>query len=302
MTVFVILPIFLIVFAGWLMKKARVADDAWFDVLNRFAYYVALPAVIVSSLWGINFLSREILDAALLSLLTILLFSLAVFLALSLFKIGNNLKSALFITATAGNTIYMGFPLVKLGYGEAYFATGALVGAIYLIIPLLLSIFIIRFWSSKEHHLLTEIAYFLKNPLVISFAIGVILSFLRLEGPLALAFKEAILMLGATASPAALFALGGFMQGRFLKENIKLTAFAVFLKMIGFLVFLKIVNYFWQIEDFKVFALLGSMPVAVTAFIIAERFKLQSDLVANAILVSTILSFILVPIVMMIFP
>jgi predicted permease len=49
--------------------------------------------------------------------------------------------------------------------------------------------------------------------------------------------------------------------------------------------------------DLRVLILLSSMPVAVTTFVIAERFNLDKALVGNTILVSTILSFIVAPLI-----
>ena len=110
--------IFLIVLSGWLLRKFKIVTDDWVHILNVFAYYVSLPALIVASFWEINFLSKESWNIIFLSLLTLGLFSLAVFILLHFIQINKNLKTAIFLTATVGNTIYMGFPLVELGFGK----------------------------------------------------------------------------------------------------------------------------------------------------------------------------------------
>lgn len=298
MNLLIILPIFLIVLAGWLFKKFKIEADDWTGVLNKFVYYVSLPAIIAVSLWDIDFLNPDYLRTISYGFSTIFLFSSAVFIFLSFLKISRDKKAAIFLTATTGNTVYMGFPLVELSYGKISYLSGALIGTIYLIVPILISIFVIRFWHSKEHKLLKELYEFFKNPLVISVFFGIVLGLLRLDYPFFLALKKSLSMLGATASPVALFALGGFLYGKFLKKNLGLLALSSFLKIFGFALFIIALNLFlFKIPNLKIFVLQAVMPVAVTTFVISEKFRLDSNLVANSIFISTILSFIVAPII-----
>lgn len=300
-TFLISLPIFLIVLSGWLCKKFKIADEQWIHVLNVFAYYISLPALIIASFWDIDFLSGESWKIIFLSFFTLALFSLAVFILISFIRISKNLKTAVFLTATVGNTIYMGFPLVELGFGKEYLPSGALVGTIYLVVPILVSIFIIRYWHNKEHDVKREIFAFVQNPLMISVFIGVILSFLKIfsiDNFLIFAVKKSVSMLGATASPIALFTLGAFLYGRFLKKDLGLAFFVSFLKTVCFpAAIFAIFYYFFKFDNFQILTLLSSMPVAVTTFVIAEKFHLNKELVGNSLFISTVLSFIIAPIV-----
>ena len=206
------------------------------------------------------------------------------------------------MTAVTGNTIYMGFPLVELSFGKGYLPAGTLIGTIYLIIPLLISIFVIRYWHNREHKLSKELAEFVKNPLIISTVAGIALSFLKIDFPAIDGFKKSLLMLGATASPVALFVLGGFLYGKFFKKDLGLVACSSILKLAAFPVFIAAVYfYLFKVSNFQVAALLASMPTAVTTFVISEKFKLNSALVGNVILASTILSFIVAPLIVYLF-
>ncbi len=304
-TFLITLPIFLIVLSGWLLRKFKIATEEWVHILNIFAYYVSLPALIVASFWDINFLSRESWNIIFLSLLTLGLFSLVVFIILHFTRINKDLKTAIFLTTTVGNTIYMGFPLVELGFGKESIPTGALIGVIYLVVPILISIFIIRYWHDKEHNVAKEILAFIQNPLMISVFVGIAISlffgFLKIaliDNFLIFAVKKSIFMLGTTASPIALFTLGAFLYGKFLKKDLGLVFFISFLKIICFpiIVFITLF-YFFKPESSQILILLSSMPVAVTTFVIAEKFHLDKELVGNSLFISTALSFIVAPII-----
>ncbi len=311
MSVFLIsLPIFLIIFSGWLLKKYKIVTNDWIHILNNFAYYVSLPALIIGSFWEIDFSSYQSLRLIFWSLLIVILFSLAIFVLLSLFKISKSLKAAIFLGATVGNTLYIGFPLVELGFGKDYLPAAALIGVIFLIIPLLIVIALIQYWYCRGDCLKKELAGFLKNPLVISALVGVLLSFVEIDyppmvsgvEPLIGGIKKSIAMLGATASPVALFALGAFMYKRFLKKDLGKAFFVSALKMIVAPAIVLIGSlYFYDNGDLKILTFLAAMPVAVSTFVIAERFNLDKDLIGNSIIISTILSFIVAPLILFLF-
>ncbi len=303
MSVFLIsLPIFLIILSGWLLKKFKVVNDDWVHILNNFAYYVSLPALIVGSFWEIDFSSHQSLRLILWSLLVVVLFSLVIFILLSFFKISKSLKAAIFLGATVGNTIYMGFPLVELGFGKDYLPSAALIGVIFLIIPLLIVIALIQYWHCRDDCFKKELIGFLKNPLVISALVGVALSFIKIDYSFIGGIKKSVAMLGATASPVALFALGAFMYKGFLGKDLGKVLLVSVLKMIvapAIVIFGSL--YFYNNGDLKILTFLAAMPVAVSTFVIAERFDMDKDLIGNSIIISTILSFIIAPLIIYLF-
>lgn len=296
MPIVISLPIFLIVAAGWFMKKIKIVDDQWIKILNAFTYYVSLPAIIISSLWDINLRNIEFIKLIIFSLLSFAFFAAVIFLVLHFLPIDKKSKAAIFLASTAGNTVYMGFPIIESVLGKSKIPSAAVVSIIYLIPSLILSIFIVRLWYNKEHSVAKELYAFIKNPLVISSIIGIFLSMTYMSGEVVLAVKKTFSLLGATASPTALFILGAFLYGKFLKKDLHLVVFSVILKMIVFPI-LVLMTYFYIYKPFtlKVPFILSAMPVAVTAFVIAEKFDLDSDLIGNSILISTAVSFVLIP-------
>ncbi len=298
MSFLVSFPIFVIIAGGWLAKKAGIIKEDGIRSLNNFTYFISLPALIAVSLWGVDFLNYHNLKTIQLGLVTILAFSALILIILSFTKLSNSKKIAVFLIAASGNTVYMGFPMVQSHLGEAFVPACTLIGITYLIVPLLISIFVIRYWHDKEHNLLKELVEFIKNPLVISTIIGIGLSFIRIDNIIIDSIKKTLLMLGATASPIALFALGGFLHGKLVKDKMGFVMLSSILKVIIFPLFVAAISLLvFKSGDPKTAILLSSMPVAVTAFVISEKFRLDGALVGNAILVSTILSFLIIPIV-----
>lgn len=294
------LPIFFIILAGYLFKRFKIINNEWVHILNGFAYYVSLPAFIIVSLWSIDFWQKDIWGTALFSLAAIFVFSLLVFVILYFLKIRPTLKVAIFLSTTLGNTIYMGAPVIEFGLGKESVAKGALVAVVFLLVPLIISTLIIKYWHDRKHSISKQFLNFLKDPFVISAILGILLSFVGFNFPIVKQIKAAFFMLALTASPVALFALGGFLESKFLKKDLGLVLTISFIKIIAFpfLIFI----FFWhrvEIGDFGIYALLSAMPVAVSAFVIAEEFNLEKDMIANAILFSTIISFVVIPIILL---
>ncbi|OGM97198.1 hypothetical protein A2532_02745 [Candidatus Wolfebacteria bacterium RIFOXYD2_FULL_48_11] len=67
------------------------------------------------------------------------------------------------------------------------------------------------------------------------------------------------------------------------------------------LVVFGIYAYFAKGVSAEIPVLLATMPVAVTTFVIAEKFKLNTALVGNAIVFATLMSFITAPIILLLF-
>ena len=301
-TILISLPVFLIIFAGWLFRKTKIADKNWVHVLNGFAYYIALPALIISSFWYVNFSNPKTWILIAETTAMIVLFSGLVFAILALFKINKKLKTTILLGSIVGNTVFIGYPLVLMNFGQQYILQSSLIGSFLLVIPIILVIIFIQLnRQTEKSSMKKEIIGLIKNPLILSIVFGIILSFFNLEYKIFESFEKTIALLGATASPVALFALGAFLHGQ-SRKNLEWSLLISFFKMILLPTIAVVISLFiFKNNDIKVLSLLSCMPVAVTTFVIAEKFDLDKELIGDSILLSTIFSFIIAPIVISFF-
>jgi predicted permease len=291
----IVLPIFLIIGLGFALRHFKVLQPDWVHVLNGFAYYVSLPAIILVSFWQIDWRSAQVLTLVGTNVLAIVVFSALLLIALSYAKISAKLKAALFMTALTGNTVYMGFPLVGGAFSAQYFSgiVGAATG--HLVLGIVFSVLAAEFFVVKSKNISKYFKDFFTNPLMMALILGIILSLLNIKVSDANIIQKTLTMLAVTASPVALFALGAFMHGKFLKHHASLAGIAVILKLIAFpiiiLVVFKLLNLA-VIPNNTISALVASMPTAVTAFVIAEKYKLDESYVTNVILLGTAASLV----------
>ncbi len=293
-TLTIVLPIFIVVFFGYLAKRFNIVKPEWIHVLNNFVFYVSLPAIILVSFWQVNWLESSVWKSVGLNMLALALFSAVVLGGLALTKLSKKLKAAIYLTSVFGNTIYMGLPIaggiagVRLYPHVIAAATGHMVfGSIFGIV--VTDIYVSRPKSLKQYLL-----SYSKNPLIISLFVGIIFSILQLNHPDFNIIKKPIAMVGATASPIALFVLGSFLCGKFVKKHFNLSLLSVALKLVIFPLCMFGIFTLLKVQDITrdISLILAAMPAAVTCFIIAEQYELEESLVANSIVMSTVLSLV----------
>jgi predicted permease len=288
----IVLPIFLIISAGFILRWKGVVKAEWVHVLNRFVYYVALPALVLVSFWEINWLDKAMLSLAGWNVLAVLLLAAVLGAVLSLSGLRAKLKAAFFLTVVVGNTVYMGFPLLGAALGRENFGSVVAAATAHLVLGLVLAALAAEFWVVKAKSLRVYVLDFVKNPLVVSLVLGGLLSLTGFRGGPADMIQKPLAMLGATASPVALFALGGFLHGRFYQAHLRLSLLSALLKLAVFPLAMLLLCLWLGLgrQGAAASALIATMPTAVTAFVIAEKYKLDEEFVANSILLSTVLS------------
>ena len=137
----------------------------------------------------------------------------------------------------------------------------------------------------------------LRLPLLWSILLGISLRLLSVKIPWQL--DQSIQQLGAAAIPIALILLGIQLSETSFKPNLKEIILAI-----ARLLLAPAIAYgmgkLLQLEtlSLQVLVLQSAMPTAVNSFVIVSEFGGDKDLVAKAIITSTLMSFITLPIIL----
>ncbi len=130
-----------------------------------------------------------------------------------------------------------------------------------------------------------------KSPLLLSAAAGLGASAVGFEPPQALGtFCD---LLGVTAGPCALFAIGLFMVGKKLRHGLGEVLWVSLLKLVA-----QPLVTWWLAYDLlhlsPVFAasavMMAALPTGALAFVLAQRYEVYIQRSTSVILVSTVLS------------
>lgn len=112
---FVLIALF--VGLGALFRKIEAFPDQTAQVLNMFALYVALPAVILLKVPMLNF-SREMIVPAIVPWVMLVLSATLVLIAGKRFSWSRETIGVLLLVVPIGNTSFMGVPMVNAFFGE----------------------------------------------------------------------------------------------------------------------------------------------------------------------------------------
>ena len=292
-SLFSTLPIFLIVAAGYILTRLRVAQNRWVSPLNNFVYYIALPALTILSLMSLDLTSTTVQAAILLSALMSIVCSIIFAVIACVLPFNQKNQRTIFVTATLGNTIFLGIPLAGALTPSISPTITTTLSIVFFTSALVSTLFILEIWmknAKSGNHLLHSLQ---TNPIIISLILGLILAAIPIPKTLQDFVETPLQLIAQTASPLALFALGSFLAHHTLQEHdLPAIAIASTLKLaILPIIFIAALNIFPTAKDFsQLTILMAATPTAVTAFVLAEKYKLDSKLAAGTILVSTTLS------------
>lgn len=284
-----ILPIFLVIASGSFLKIFKIADERWVSALNSFSYYIAFPALIINSFIS----ARGGLNTGLFfgNAIIMLIVSAVLYAILRIMRIRKETANAYLVCGVFGNFAYLGFPFITSVLPGTETDVSLVIASSLLV---LFSAVLIALEFSKTNKLhLDMLKNLLANPLLISVAIGFF--FFRFGVSFPAPLHKAIIMLANSASPVALVSIGVFLVRKItLRDAFFKTAPLIILKLavIPFLFYLLRPGNI----DFTIPILESAMPVAITPFVLAEKYPMDKDLVLQGIVLTTILSVLTLPV------
>jgi malonate transporter and related proteins len=292
------LPFFALIFCGYGAGRLRLLDETAAAGVNTFVFYFALPAFLfglmssspIGEVVNVPFIGAYVTAS-------LALFALTALVGHRLFEIGRAEAAVQGLAAVLANTGYMGIPLISAVFGRE--AAVPIVVGLTLDGVLMIPLGIVIIESSKgraeglNQTALTTFSALARNPLILSIFAGLAVSTAGLSPPTPLAnFLD---LLGGTAGPCALFALGATLAGRTVAGGTAEISYMTFMKLAlhPAALFITTTVIFAVDSPWATAALLGAaLPIAANVFIVARQYDVYVARTSGAILVSTAVSMI----------
>lgn len=299
-TLLIVLPIFAVVMAGWLARRLDVLGPNATTELNRYVVYLALPALLFDitshahwrDLWQPDFI-------AVFGISTLIVFVLTVAIRLR----GRHLADAAIDGLNAGyaNTAYIGFPITLAVLGQQSLALTTIASIITVCILFGIAIVLIETGLQSEAHALPLISKvvrsLVRNPLLVAPVLGSLVPLCGLE--VSASVETFLKMLGGTASPCALVALGLFLAAKTDRamHTTGATAMLVGLKLVLHpIIAWVLASAVFHLDPTvtRAAVLLAALPTGTGSFMLAEFYGREAAVTSRVILVSTIASVVTV--------
>lgn len=285
-----ILPIFAILAVGYGLQRAGLFDVAAAQVVNRFVFYVAAPALVfgIIARAPIADLEMQAVGAYFISQMTVYA---GTFLLMH-YGMGRDKGEALLLgmTASFSNHVFFVLPIAERIHGLA--ATEPISGIILVDSTIVfcgsvLAVDLLQASSPSPRKVLATLA---RNPFVVAAALGVAA---WAAGPL---LPNGLLtyatFAGAAAAPASLLALGIILASRPLRPIALETWIVVVAKILVHPILVLTATAFILVSPLagEMTLLVAAGPCGAMPFVIALRYGIPTETIARAVLISTLLS------------
>ncbi len=314
-----ILPIFALIAAGYLFGHFYAEKLEAYRYFNRYLLYLGLPSLFFISFARAPF--ESLFDLPFIALLLgsqLMVMSLTMFFASNFFSTPFGERTIHIMNGTFSNFLLIGIPLMNIAFSEQ----GLLTGLVYSVITSLLVIPLVNgmlFYDRTMRlalddkpfrPLLTGIVENIKNPILLSSIIAIILSYyqINLPTPISKTFE----LLSNTTQPIGLFAVGLFTaELRICKNTSELKRvfslipieswWVVIVKLIIFpLITWFIVTLIVPIDPLyqATMVIMATIPSSNYVFGVAEKYNIRIETTKLEIFLSTMFSVIPIAVVL----
>ncbi len=287
-----VLPVGLIILIGCIAGRTLPLQP---QTLSQLILFVLSPALVIDSLYRTTLSVESSAKLFLAYALTSLCIYCLVWIINQISQTPPSFSKALIATSLFPNNGNMGLPVVTFALG-----TAGLERAIVCLISSSILLFCFGPALLQGKGILYGLKLTLKLPLIWSLLVGFSLRLFAIKFPFSL--DTGIQKLGEAAIPIALILLGMQLSSTYFQLGTR-EIFTVITRLIISPFIAYAVGSFLSLEllSLQVLVLQCAMPTAVNSLVVVTEFGGDTDLVARAIVLSTISSFITLPIILWLF-
>jgi len=309
-TINIVLPVFLVIALGAILRKKDFISDSLVVSLNRLVYRLALPTLLFYKIATASY-DFAIAGKTFIVVLAGTLAAVAVaYITAPLLKMPRNCVGTFVQGAFRSNLLYVGLPIVIFAFenSTSFSSDQASTLAIVVmapLVPIYNIIAVIALLAGREK-LNRRVAantakQIITNPILLACVAGGL--YLLLLPPLPTVIVRTCRAVGQIALPSALLSIGATIATCKITEHRRFAAAASIIKiavspLAGLLV---AVLLCLGAAETRVALILLACPAATVSFVMAEQLKGNAQLAAAIVLLSTVLSIISISIVITIF-
>ncbi len=299
-----LLAILLPIAFGWLLKKARVFRENEVAALRKFVVRVALPFLIFQNLYRADVESlRQALPVIAGFVFLTALYTAAALLATPLIRADEGQQLTFAFSVFAGNYAFLGWGVIAAFFGAAAL-TRAVFFSMFFWPVFLVCGFVLRRRFCHVCALEPTTGFFKVLARNAGVPIGTAAAALALNAAgvvLPRFLNDFVSQFAALAIPLILFAIGQNLVLLMPAERLRLVLTASFFRLVGGfalgLATVAAICLLFEVDDVsrRVILLQAVMPTATMATFFGEYVPLDEKLLSGIIAVSTLLSFVTLP-------
>ena len=294
------LPFFMLIALGYGSGRSGFFSPEATAYLTKFVFYFALSAMLFR--FSANLSLEAILDwqfvFAYLAA-TALVYVFATIVALWR-RLPVDQAAVEAQCAVIGNVGFLGIPMLVLLLGEGAVGPVMMVLAVDLIV--FGSLIVILITGSRDGRMSPKVLWtvtvgLVKNPMIVSITLGLVVSAYAV--PIPRPVNDFLMLLGAAATPGALFAIGASLATK-SAERLAVAGWLSFCKLVLHPAAVAVAALFlFDVEPYAAGVMIAAaaLPVAGNVYILAQHYGVAPTRVSASILISTAVSVVTVSLV-----
>ncbi|MEQ6249710.1 AEC family transporter [Sulfitobacter sp. HNIBRBA3233] len=291
------LPFFALIGLGYWAGRTKFFSEEATAYLTKFVFYFALSAMLFR--FSANLSLADVWNGRLVAAYlwgTAFVYGIATIVAyLRGLKVEVTAIEAQ--CAVIGNVGFLGVPMLTLLLGAE--AIGPVMLALAIDLIVFSSLIVILITGSRDGRMSIAILRtvglgLLKNPMIVAITLGLLWSGLQI--PIPDPMNEFLSLLGAAATPGALFAIGASLASK-SAERLSVAGWLTFCKLVLHPLFVAFACFaLFHVDPYQATVVISAaaLPVAGNVYILAQHYGVAPQRVSAAILVSTAVSIVTV--------
>lgn len=286
-----VLPIFAVAAFGFIAGRTGLFDHAMALIINRFVFYLPLPALVFNLLSSARFdqFNWPLLFGYFLS--EGVVYVLALLTARLLFKRGWRESILLGLAAAYSNHVLFVLPIAVVLFGDAVTLPIVAIITVDSLLMFGLTMVAMDVLTLERPTAIGILGKLSKNPTIVGLLAGLVFGLLQIQLPSGITvFLDFV---SATAAPCSLFALGIVLANRSEPVPMALPLTISVIKVVihplaamGFLVF----GFQITPELARPALMAAAGPCGAMAFVMAMNYGVKVDAIARAILITMVAS------------
>ncbi len=286
--------IFLVMVLGYFLRRRGMLNENFVNVANKFNFDVTLPFMVFRDIAAVDIRSVFDLKYVLFCAIASSVCFWVVWGLAKLFIKDKSLIGAFVQASFRSSAAVMGLAFISNLYGPSAMGPLMIIGAV----PLynIYSVLVLTFEAEDDGtgrdtgKLKEACVNILKNPIIISIVLGLIVSLCKLNFPVLV--DNTIDNVAKMATPLALITLGAGFEGKEALAKMKPTLWAAFIKLIGqAAIFIPIaIALGFTGEKLIAIMVMLAAPATPSCYIMAKNMKNDGALTASIIVTTTLLA------------
>lgn len=290
----VVLPIFLVMVLGTVLKNIGMLDEHFVKVANKFNYNVTLPCMVFRDLSRVDIRAEFDIRFVLFCAISTTICFWLVWAGAKFFLKEKTMRGAFVQASFRSSAAVMGLAFINNIYGPSAMGPMMIIGAV----PLynIFSVLVLTFEANDENtdrdfgKIKKACINIAKNPIIISIVLGVVVALIGIDFPEVV--NKTVNSVSSLATPLALIGLGAGFEGRKALAKIKPTVAASMIKLvIQPLVFLPVAIWMgFSGEKIIAILIMLAAPTTPSCYIMAQNMKNDGVLTASIVVMTTFLA------------